>query len=60
MVPDFISASEQSLVFLYVVRSPLWMFVTHLQLHPEFDVRKKIISALDRVIPCQEFCVPDF
>jgi len=25
-----------------------------------FDATKKIIGALDRVIPCQEFCVPDF
>jgi len=25
-----------------------------------FAARKNIISVLNRVIPCQEFCVPDF
>jgi len=38
---------------------PLWVLVC-VSVTNNFDVRKKIISALDRVIPCREFCKPDF
>jgi len=55
------TASTPSLVFLYKVQIPLSvnMSVTYIS-SLSFDARKRIISALDGVIPCQELCVPDF
>jgi len=51
--------SMRSLLFLYMIHTPLWMYITYIS-SLSFQARKKIISALDRVIPFQEFCVPDF
>jgi len=41
------------------IRIPVRMSVIYIS-SLSFDARKKIISALDRVISCQDFCVPDF
>jgi len=51
------------MVFLYRAHTPLWMpdcgSVTYIS-SLSFDARKEIISALNRVNPCQELCIPDF
>jgi len=44
----------QSLVFLSRVQTPIWMSVTYIS-SLSLDTRKKIIGALESVIPSQEF-----
>jgi len=53
----------RNLVSLYRVQTPFWMSVRMSVIYISilsFDARKKIIGALERIIPCQEFCVADF
>jgi len=56
------AAIAHSLVFLYRAQTLLQKFdrmsVTYIS-SLSFDAKKKIVSALYRVIPRQEFCVPD-
>jgi len=58
-----ISASGLSEIFLYRVQTPFWMSVcvsvTYL-LPVSSDTKKKMISALNKAILCQEFSVSGF